>query len=52
MNELRPEPNFATMTFERAVQMFEKWGFRVKEGPGHGEVTLILDGPAQRSYCV
>ncbi len=46
------EPNFAKLSFERAVQLFQGWGFRVEEGPGHEEVTLILEGPAHRSYCV
>ena len=46
------EPNFATLSFERAVQLFQGWGFRVEEGPGHEEVTLILEGPAHRSYYV
>jgi hypothetical protein len=40
------------MSFERAVQLFQEWGFRVEEGPGHEEVTLILEGPGHRSYYV
>jgi hypothetical protein len=46
------ESDFAKLSFERAVQLFEEWGFRVEEGPGHGEVTLILEGPSHRTYCV
>jgi hypothetical protein len=46
------EPNFAKLSLERAVQLFQGWGFRVEEGPGHEEVTLILEGPAHRSYYV
>ena len=46
------ESNFSKLSFERAVQLFEEWGFRVEEGPGHDEVTLILEGPAHRSYYV
>jgi hypothetical protein len=46
------EPNFVNLSFERTVQLFQGWGFRVEEGPGHEEVTLILEGPAHRSYYV
>lgn len=46
------ESDFAKLSFERAVQLFEEWGFRVEEGPGHEEVTLILEGPGYRSYYV
>jgi hypothetical protein len=46
------EPNFTNLSFERAVQLFQGWGFRVEEGPGQEEVTLILEGPAHRSYHV
>jgi hypothetical protein len=46
------ESNFAKLSFERAVQLFQEWGFRVEEGPGHEEVTLILEGPGHRSYYV
>jgi hypothetical protein len=46
------EPNIAKLSFERAVQLFQEWGFRVEEGPGHEEVTLILEGPTHRSYYV
>jgi len=40
------------MSFERAVELFREWGFRVEEGPGDEEVTLILEGPAHRSCFV
>ena len=46
------ESNFAKLSFEKAVQLFQEWGFLVEEGPGHEEVTLILEGPAHRSYYV
>ena len=46
------ESNFAKLSFERAVQLFQEWGFRFEEGPGHEEVTLILEGPTHRSYYV
>ena len=50
--EVLLESNLAKLSFERAVQLFQEWGFRVEEGPGHEEVTLILEGPANRSYYV
>jgi len=46
------ESYFVKLSFERAVQLFQEWGFRVEEGPGHEEVTLILEGPDYRSYYV
>jgi hypothetical protein len=46
------EVNFAKLSFERAVQLFQGLGFRVEEGPGQKEVTLILEGPGHRSYYV
>ena len=46
------ESNFAKLSFEGAVELFQEWGFRVEEGPGHEEVTLILEGPAHRSCYV
>lgn len=46
------EPNFTNLSFEKAAQLFQGWGFRVEEGPGQEEVTLILEGPAHRSYHV
>jgi hypothetical protein len=46
------ESDFAKLSFERAVQLFKEWGFLVEDGPGREEVTLILEGPSHRSYCV
>ena len=46
------EPDFEKMPFEKAVQLFKGWGFLVEQGPRPGEVTLILEAPAHRSYCV
>ena len=45
------EPNFETLSFEEAVRLFKEWGFLVEQGPRTEEVTLILEGPAHRSYC-
>ena len=46
------EPNFEELSFEKAVHLFQGWGFLVEQGPGPEEVTLILEGPAHRSYHV
>ena len=46
------EPDFGELSFEKAVQLFNGWGFTVEQGPRHGEVTLILGGPDHRSYYV
>jgi hypothetical protein len=46
------EPNFETLSFEEAVQLFKGWGFLVEQGPRPGEVTLIHEGPDHRSYYV
>ena len=46
------EPDFGELSFEKAVQLFKGWGFTVEQGPRHGEVTLILEGPNHRSYYV
>lgn len=46
------EPNFEKLSFDKAVQLFKGWGFLVEEGPIHGEVTVILEGPDHRSYYV
>lgn len=46
------ETNFEKLSFEKAVQLFKGWGFLVEQGPRHGEVTLILEGPTHRSYYV
>jgi hypothetical protein len=43
---------FEKLSFEKAVQLFQEWGFLVRPGPGPGEVTLILDETTNRSYCV
>ena len=50
--EVHLESNLAKLSLEKAVQLFREWGFRVEAGPGHGEVTLILEGPDYRSYSV
>lgn len=44
--------NFAALSFERAIRLFQEWGFRVEDGPGPDEVTLILEGPDHRSCYV
>ena len=46
------ETDFETMSFQKAVQLFEDWGFRLQPGPRAEEVTVILEGPAHRSYLV
>ena len=46
------EPNLAKLSFEKAVQLFEGWGFLVEQGPRDGEVTLILEGLTHRSYHI
>ena len=46
------ETDFEKLSFERAVELFKEWGFLVEQGPGHGEVTLILEGADHRSYYV
>ena len=46
------EEDFEKMSFEKAAQLFEKWGFLVKRGPRTREVTLLLGGPGHRSYYV
>jgi hypothetical protein len=46
------EPDFEMLSFEKAVELFKGWGFLVEQGPRHGEVTLILEGPDHRSYYV
>ena len=46
------EPDFRKLSFEKAVQLFKRWGFLVEQGPRDGEVTLILEGPDHRSYYV
>jgi hypothetical protein len=46
------ETDFEKLSFEKAVELFKGWGFLVEQGPRHGEVTLILEGPDHRSYYV
>jgi hypothetical protein len=46
------EPDFEKLSFEKAVQLFKGWGFQVERGPRLGDITLILEGPNHRSYCV
>jgi hypothetical protein len=46
------EPDFEKLSFEKAVRLFKGWGFLVEQGPRFGEVTLILEGPNHRTYCV
>jgi len=46
------EPDFEKLSFEEVVQLFKGWGFLVEHGPRTSEVTLILEGPTHRSYCV
>ena len=44
--------DFESMSFQKAIRLFEDWGFRLQPGPRTNEVTLILEGPTHRSYCV
>ena len=44
--------NIEKLPFEKAVQLFKKWGFLVEFGPRTSEVTLILNGATHRTYCV
>jgi hypothetical protein len=46
------ETDFETLSFEKAVQLFEKWGFLVQPGPRTTEISIILEGPCHRSYYV
>ena len=46
------ETDFENLSFKEAVQLFERWGFLVQQGPRTAEVTLVLEGQAHRSYCV
>ena len=46
------ELHFEELSFEKAVRLFEEWGFLVEQGPGPEEITLIVDGPAHRSHHV
>jgi hypothetical protein len=46
------ETEFETLSFEKTIELFEKWGFLVQQGPRTAEVTIILEGPCHRSYYV
>ncbi len=46
------ETDFETMSFQKVVQLFEDWGFRLQPGHSTKEVTVLLEGPAHRSYLV
>jgi len=46
------QPDFENLSFEKAVKLFKGWGFLVEQDPRNGEITLILEGPGQRSYYV
>ena len=46
------ETDLEKLSLEKAVQLFEEWGFLVQQGPRTEEVTLIVEGPNNRSYCV
>ena len=46
------EINFEKLSFEQALQLFQRWGFLLERGPRSGEVTLIVEGPPHRSYNV
>jgi len=46
------KPDFEKLSFEKAVQLIKGWGFVVEQGPRHGEVSLIFEGPDHRSYYV
>ncbi len=43
---------FNSLSLEDAVQLFKQWGFQVEPGPRPEEVTLIIDAPDHRTYCV
>ena len=43
---------FEKLSFEKAVQLFKEWGGLVQQGLRTEEVTLIVEGPNHRSYCV
>jgi len=46
------EPYFEVLSFEKAIRLFQGWGFLVEPGPGTEEVTLVLDGRTHRSCYV
>lgn len=43
---------FSSLSFEDAVRLFKSWGFRVEPGPRPEEVSLIIEAPDHRTYCV
>jgi len=45
-------PQFSSLSFEEAVRLFRSWGFQVESGPRPEEVTLIIETPGHRTYCV
>lgn len=45
-------PDFGTLSFENAIDLFREWGFQIEPGPRPQEITLILEGPNYRSYWV
>lgn len=45
-------PSFGSLSFEEAVRLFKSWGFQVEPGPRPEQVTLILEAPDHRTYCV
>ncbi len=45
-------PSFDSVSFEDAVRLFSLWGFQVEPGPRPDQVTLILQAPDHRTYCV
>ena len=46
------ESRFTRLSIEKAVELFREWGFRVEDGPGDDEVTVILEGADHRCHCV
>jgi hypothetical protein len=44
--------SFSSLSFEDAVRLFKSWDFQVEPGPRPEEVTLILEAPDHRTYCV
>jgi hypothetical protein len=41
-----------SLSFERAINLFKDWGFRVEPGPEADEVTLWIDAADHRVCCV
>jgi len=42
----------SSLSFEEAVRLFKSWGFQVEPGPRPEEVSLIIEAPDHRTYCV